>query len=276
MRTARGMTVLELMIVLAIIAAASLLVRSGFRLITKADLVENSTELAAVLKRTSQLAVEKGELHRVVLDFEKASCHAKAKDAENRGIEQCFSVEVCKGAITMQKSGRGADATVVEKGVGSGTEQIERALEKGKDRMRGVPGGSLASDPEAATAQSLAIAGHHIGDRECMPVDDPVSGDAEGRGFVRGLRSAKGIKLKEVWVQHKDESTTKGQVEIYFFPTGSSEKAVIEMTDGSETFSVLVHGLSGRVELMDGVLQDVNDHMLRNVMGEKDKPREAE
>jgi hypothetical protein len=270
------MTVLELMIVLAIIAAASLLVRSGFRLITKADLVENSTELSAVLKRTSQLAVEKGELHRVVLDFEKASCHLKVKDAENRGIEQCFSVEICKGAITMQKAGRGAGATEIERGPGSGSDQVQRALEKGKERMKGVPGESLTSDPEAATSQALAIAGHHIGDRECVPVDDAVSGDAQGEGFVRGLRSSKGIKLKEVWVQHKDESTTKGQVEVYFFPTGSSEKAVIELTDGSETFSVLVYGLTGRVELMDGVLQDVNDHMLRNVMGDKDKAREAE
>ena len=43
-----GMTVLELMIVLAIIGGACFLVRTGFRMLTKADLVEDSTELAAV------------------------------------------------------------------------------------------------------------------------------------------------------------------------------------------------------------------------------------
>jgi ATP-dependent RNA helicase DeaD len=42
-----GMTVLEIMIVLAIIGGGAILVRSGFRMISKADLVENSTELAA-------------------------------------------------------------------------------------------------------------------------------------------------------------------------------------------------------------------------------------
>jgi len=67
---------------------------------------------------------------------------------------------------------------------------------------------------------------------------------------------------------------TKGQVAIYFFPTGSAEKAVVEMTDGSETFSVLVSGLTGRIELKDGTLRDVNEHMMRNALGDKDKPRE--
>jgi len=42
------MTVLELMVVLAIIAGSAMLVRSGFRLVTKADLVEDSTELSAI------------------------------------------------------------------------------------------------------------------------------------------------------------------------------------------------------------------------------------
>jgi hypothetical protein len=37
---------------------------------------------------------------------------------------------------------------------------------------------------------------------------------------------------------------------------------------------VLVFGLTGRVELHDGELKDVNDHMLRNVMGDKDQKRE--
>ena len=94
------------------------------------------------------------------------------------------------------------------------------------------------------------------------------------RAWVRTLRAAKGIKFKEIWVQHRDESVTKGQVAIYFFPLGQSEKSVVELTDGSEVFSVLVFGLTGRVELHDGALRDVNDHMLKNAMGDHDAKRE--
>lgn len=245
-----GMTVLELMIVLAIIGGGVVLVRSGFRMLTKADLVENSTELSALLKRTSQLAIEKGEMHRVLFDLDK----------------QLYVVEVCQGARAIQRNEQ----------VRPDEEATQRALEKGKERLRGVPLEAIAQDAETATQHALAIAGHHIADRMCIPVEDPISGDSTGKGWVRGLRAAKGIKFKEIWVQHRDDSSTKGQTAIYFFPNGTSEKAVVELTDGSEVFSVLVYGLTGRVVLKDGALRDVNDHMLRNVLGDKNKERDAE
>jgi hypothetical protein len=244
------MTVLELMIVLAIIGGGVVLVRSGFRMLTKADLVESSTELAAVLKRTGQLAIEKGEMHRVLFDVDK----------------QLYVVEVCEGARTIQRNEQ----------VRANEEDTARALQKGQERLRGVPQEAIAQDPETATKHALAIAGHHVADRMCTPVEDGFSGDVTNKGWIRRLRADRGIKFKEIWVQHKDDSTTKGQVAIYFFPTGSSEKAVVEITDDSETFSVLVHGLTGRVQLKDGELRDVNDHMLRNVLGDKDMARDAE
>jgi hypothetical protein len=270
------MTVLELMIVLAIVGGGMVLVRSGFRMLTKADLVESSTELASMMKRTGQLAIEKGEMHRILFDLDK----------------QVYAVEVCQGARTIQRNEQ----------VRADEEAAKRGLEKGQERLRGVPMEAIARDAEEATKHAMSIAGHHIADRMCVPVDekevsgqtgglDTVEKDANGnkvrtvRGdkdlrtnmvWVRALRVEKGIKFKEIWVQHRDESSTKGQVAVYFFPTGSSEKAVIELTDDSETFSILVHGLTGRVQLKDGVLRDVNDHMLRNVMGDKDAERDAE
>jgi hypothetical protein len=244
------MTVLELMIVLAILGGGVVLVRSGFRMLTKADLVENSTELAAVMKRTSQLAIEKGEMHRIVFDLEK----------------QIYAVEVCAGAATLQRN----------EAIRPDEAKAKDALERGEQRLNGLPAEALAADPDAATKRALSLAGSHIADRTCTTVDDAVSGDAEGKKWVRALRAGKGIKFKEIWVQHRDESVTKGQDAIYFFPTGSSEKAVVEVTDGSETFTVLVYGLTGRVQLKDGTLRDVNDHMLRNPLGDKDQERDGE
>ena len=248
-RAHSGMTVLELMIVLAIIAAASTLVRSGFRLLTKADLVENSTELAAVMRRASELSVEHGELHRVTIDLDKGT----------------YVVEVCTGATTIQRN----ELTRPDE------EQKKRALAKGKNQLQSMPANALQmGDPEEATKRATALAGHHVNDRSCVPASDSITGDAEGKGWARQLRANKGIKFKEIWVQHRDESVTKGDVAIYFFANGTSEKAVIETTDGSEIFSVLVYGLTGRVELKDGVLPDVNDHMMRNALGDRDAKRD--
>lgn len=251
MKRARGMTVLELMIVLAIIGGAAVLVRSGFRLITKADLVENATELSAIMKRAGQLSIEHGEMHRVVFDLDK----------------QIYVVEVCQGATAIQRNEK----------LQPDKEEVERAKARGQAQLQNLPPNTLqVGDPEEATKRMTALSGHHIADRMCVPATDTVSGDAEGKGWVRALRAGKGIKFKEIWVQHRDESVTKGQVAIYFFPTGSSEKSVVELTDGSETFTVLVYGLTGQVELKDGVLRDVNDHMMRNALGDKDARREGQ
>lgn len=254
MRAQRGMTVLEMMIVLAVIGGMFFIVRSGFRLMTKADLVEDAIELAAVMRRASQLAVEHGELHRVVLDLDNQD--PKKPD---------YLVEVCQGQA----------AIVRNEQLKSDDDDTKRAIERGKQRMNGLPSDALAAgDPEEATRRAIALSGHHIADRTCRTATDTVTGDANGKDWVRKLRKPKGIKLKEIWVQHRDEGVTKGQVAIYFFPLGGAEKSVIELTDGSEVFSVLIYGLTGRVELRDGAMRDVNDHMLKNVMGDKEAKRE--
>lgn len=244
------MTVLEIMIVLAILGGGAVLVRSGFRMITKADLVENSAELAAVLRRTSQLAIEHGEMHRVVFDLDKHG----------------YIVEVCQGQTAIVRNEK----------LNRDPEEIKRSLERGQQKLEQLPADAFAAgDPDEAARRATAVAGHHIADRVCAPAQDAISGDSTGKGWVRALYSQKGIKFKEIWVQHLDEGVTKGNVAIYFFPMGSAEKSVIEITDGSETFTVLVHGLTGRVELKDGALRSVDDHMLRNVMGDRDAERDG-
>lgn len=243
------MTILEMMIVLAIIGAMGFLAMSGFRLVTKADLVENANELAAIMRRTSQLAIEHGEMHRVLMDLDSHQ----------------YVVEVC----------RGQTAIVRNEALRTDEEAAKRALDRGKQRLSELPTDALAvGDPDEALKRATAVAGHHINDRQCAPATEGLSGDASGKGWARKLLAGKGIKFKEVWVQHRDDSATKGQVAVYFFPMGSAEKAVVELTDGSETFSILVYGLTGRVVLKDGGLKDIDDHMLRNAMGEKDAARE--
>ncbi len=248
------MTVLEIMVVLAVIAGAFFIVRSAFRQVSKADLVDDSIELTAIVRRASQLAVEHGELHRVLLDLDTGT----------------YVVEQCEGATAIQRNeligNKDKDAEAKDK------------LARGKQRLdtlstQGLGGGD-SSDPLESVHRAAALAGHHVADRLCKPATDTVTGDAGGKGWQRKLKKDKGIKLKQVFVAHLDEPATKGQVAIYFFPAGSSEKSVIELTDGSEVFSVLVYGLTGRVELHDGALKDVNDHMLKNVMGDKDAKRE--
>lgn len=244
------MTLLEVMIVIAIVGLGALLVRRGFRSITRADLVENSTELAQVAKRAATISIEHGEMHRLVIDLDK----------------QVYVLEVCQGTTSIMRNEQ----------VRTDPEAIKKAMARGQEKLRDLPTDAFAAgDPEAAAKRATAISGSHLNDRECAPVKDDASGDVTGKGFQRALRADKGVKFKRVYVQHLERPVDKGQVAVYFFPQGQAEKAIIEIADGDEVFSVLVYGLTGRVELTDGELRDPDDHMLKNVLHEKDvKQRE--
>ena len=258
-RASAGLTLLELMIVIAIIGAGMFLLRAGIRRITKADLVEDVTELVALLRRTNQLAIEHGELHRVVIDLD-----ALNPDAEDR-VD--YVVERCQGSAAIARN----------EAVRPKEEEVKRAADRGRAKLDQLPPDALAvGDADEAMKRTLAVAGHHVADRTCSPAVEGLTGDVRGKKWGRGLRVKQGIKFKQIWVQHRDDRVAKGQVAIYFFPTGTATKSVIEVTDGSEVYTVLVHGLTGRVELRDGALRDPDDHMLRNVMGDKDAKRETD
>lgn len=254
-----GITILELMIVIAIIGAGAYLLRAGIRAITKAELVEDTTELVAILKRTNQLAIETGELHRVVLDLD-----AVAPEAAQRFD---YVVEQCRGDAAIARN----EAVRIDE------DTVKKAAERGRQKMNQLPEDALAvGDADEAMKRTLAVAGHHVADRTCAPAAEGFTGDSRGKKWGRALRVKNGIKFKQVWVQHRDDRVLKGQVAIYFFPTGTATKSVIELTDGGDVYTILVHGLTGRVELRDGALRDPEDHMLRNVMGDKDAKREAD
>lgn len=257
------MTILEMMIVIAIVGLGLYALRSGVRGITKADLVEDAEELSAMLRRASQLAIENGEQHRVVFDLDKSA----------------YRIDVCQGPGGLMR----------EEAISHDEEETKKAVERGTEKMRDLPQDALAvGDPEEAMRRAKAIAGHHIADRTCMPAQAGKSGvlhnsrkryvqiNNEDADWIRNLNVVAGIKFQEIWVQHKNDSTKKGEVAIYFFPGGSSEKAVIELTDGEYVQTIMVHGLTGRVTQKSGKLDDVDSHMLRNVMGDKDQERETD
>ena len=217
-RTQRGMTVLELMIVLAIIGGAC---------VPRALGVSHDHEGGS----------------RRELDGARGG-HAPREPARDRARR-----DAPRGVRSRQAAcyvGRGLpgpdDDPAQQSSCGPTKRRRSARSRRARSSLQGSTADALAGgDPEEATKRAIAIA----------VITSPTGrarrstgirrrGDVHGKGWVRTLRADKGIKFKEIWVQHRDESVTKGQVAIYFFPRGSAEKAVIEVTDGSE----IVHACS--------------------------------
>jgi hypothetical protein len=248
-----GITVIEMMIVIAIIGGFVYIAATGFRFVTKADLVDDASRLAAIMRRTSQLATTTGQLHRLVLDFE----------------QRRFAVEACEGPASVRRGERDDDEPSQRARESALQMARERLQEQNKQAAAALP-----TSPQDEMARAAALAGQHVGGTACQPVaESTLSGDSEGRAMTGTLRTGSGIKFHEVWVQHVEDSMTTGTAAIHFFPIGSAEKAIVELTDGSATFSILVHGLTGRIELVDGEIQRPDDHMMRNAEGDKEAER---
>ena len=162
---------------------------------------------------------------------------------------------------------------------------VAERVEVAQQRLATLPAGQLkAESAEQATQLAMALAGKDVGGRICYPVDQIPSELAEklgtvrsfdsmGKGLRRALNTDRGVKVREVWVQHLEDSVTGGQVSISFFPGGWAEKAIVVIGDGRNTHSIFLYGLTGRVELRDGEPRSPDDHMLRNVKGEEDAER---
>jgi len=259
------MTVLELLVVLAIIVVLIYSLGIGLRKVTEGDLVDDTLEVASVLRRTSQLAVETAQLHRVVFDFEKGT----------------YDIEVCQGSGTLV---RGADGDRV-----ADPRKVQDQLEAARQRLAtagattgttgGTGGGATAQPANAddAARTAAAIAGQHVLDRVCGPAIEDIAPDKRNRQerelHFRSLNKDVGVKWHEIWVQHIDDSVTAGTAMLYFFPDGSAEKAIIELARGDEIFTVLVYGLTSRVEVLDGKFEKPDDHMMRDAKGDKEAER---
>jgi prepilin-type N-terminal cleavage/methylation domain-containing protein len=247
------MTLLEMMVVMVIIGAMAYFGYGVVRRLTRADLVEDSTRMAQLMAFASERAAETGQLHRVTIDLDEGVAY----------------VEVCQGAGALHRYKHGEQQLDAK--------QAAREIEDAKGRMQAGKGGGMAraikaSSPEEETKIASALAGHHVGDQACTRVTEGLI-DEDNPIPVLKLDKDRGIKARQVWVQHRDDSVTTGQVSIYFFPLGSAEKAIVELTDGSDTYSVRVHGLTGQIETVDGEIREAAGFIHKDVTGEKEAER---
>ena len=169
------MTILELMIVLAIIGGGVVLVRSGFRMLTKADLVENATELAAMLQahRASSRS-RSGEMHRVVLDLDK-------QHLRRRGLPGRDARHAQRAAASRR---RGATKRALERGKQRMQRHAGRRARRG-DRRRGDEAGAGDRRPP------------HRGSRVRARRRWRCTGDASGKRVgLRKLRAEQGDQVQ--------------------------------------------------------------------------------
>ena len=263
-RHSAGFTVIELLIVVALVASMAVALSMGVRRVRNSDLRNDTATVAAVLRTAYNLSAMTGRHHRVVFNLD----------------EQWFVLETCEGEVKLHKERReeGEDAGDIDQ---FKLDQAMRFL-AGDPKAGGLGGSDIlpevqgAVTQEEAAAKAAALAGSRIGVARCAPAVRP-DGKPHPAGTPRKIRTWNDIKIERIFVQHLEDPQTKGTVSINFFPLGYAEKAVIEMVveDRDQPpstwarYTLLVHGLTGRVEFKDGDWRKPEEHMGRDGAGDR-------
>ena len=60
------------------------------------------------------------------------------------------------------------------------------------------------------------------------------------------------VRFSKVWVSHQQERYTGGTAYLYFWPSGQTEAASIQLAQGDDLITLLVAPLTGRVRIVNG------------------------
>jgi hypothetical protein len=283
------MTLLEVLMVLAVVGLIMALGVRGIRWLRSSSLSETTTEIASVLRGSYNEATMTAKHHRVVFDLD----------------EQTYRIEVCEGEVVLARSEReeeqeedegaeesaeGGGEGLARGGLAGGVPGLAGGMPGGLSGLAGLAGGLPGLPPgmmprpgagsdipseilgaaslDEATRLAADLEGTSVGGARCMPADFEL-GDSEGRGTQRRIAKEDGLRITRMFVQHLEGEQREGKVTINFFPLGYAEKAAIEISDeDGTTYTLLVHALTGRVEFRSGRVEP-EEHILQRADGEE-------
>ena len=207
-----GMTLIEVMIVIVIIALASTGVTMALGGITRTKLRSSCVKLMAASRFAYNRAISQGNTVRLRIDV-------------NEGT---MSIEEAHGLVTLSRVDDPRRENV--------------DLESGEN--------DVAVDPWAAAQARLENTFEPtFGASPFSPITGR-GGETLTRYQSQSIGS--NVRVARLYLPHEPEPRDQGIGSIFFFPGGQTENAVIQLTDGSETvYSVEIHPLTGRAKLHD-------------------------
>jgi general secretion pathway protein H len=229
--TASGFTLIEIMVVIAVVGLISGLGIKGFRSLSRSDLRAASTRLSGTMRFLFDRASTTGKVHRLVLDLENGRYWAEASDD--------------KFFIPRDSESPEALARREEMEAQQDSEDEERRARREKEA-------AARAAQTSSGAGSFDLSKIEVG--EFKPKRARFAAFKELAFKAQTLK--KSLLLRSVYTPRVTEPVTAGRAYVYFFPLGQTEPAIVTLSDqGAETiFSLVVHPLTGRVKIYN---QDV-------------------
>ncbi len=232
--TESGITLLELMVVMAILALLIWAIAGGLAP-TQSRLRSETGKVAGMLRFAFDRSMATGSHHRVIINLD----------------DDTYRVERCEGKVVLRRG-----------------ETAEKLAEQEKERTASAAALGTTDVDQAmamvseAAKQALGGGAGQAG-ASCEAVKGPL-------GRPRTMSRRGGIGISKVYVAHLEEPVDGGEVTINFFPLGYGERALVEVSDGEgDVYTIVLHSITGRVEVKNGELKKPDEYMTEDVEGKE-------
>ncbi|MET0386729.1 MAG: prepilin-type N-terminal cleavage/methylation domain-containing protein [Polyangiales bacterium] len=209
-RRQQGMTLIEIIIVVVIMALSSAGISLSLGALSRANLKAGAGKLAGAMRYAYNRAVVQGSTVRVRFKVPG----------------ETFSIEEAHGGVLL------ASKKDKEK-VGAASEQ---------DRV------ADAVDPWAAA--EARIKQPDKPSFGASPFGPLTNADGESLKRYANISLGRGVQFIKLIAAHEPEPRTRGEGAVHFFPGGRSEHAFIEIGDGRDgVYTIELNALTGRVRI---------------------------
>jgi prepilin-type N-terminal cleavage/methylation domain-containing protein len=216
-----GLTLIEIMVVVVIIAVASTGVGMGIGALTRTSLRSACVRLASLARYAYHRSLTHGTTVRVSLDMEQGT----------------FSVTEAHGRVTLVRS--------------------DAPLRAEAERAKNEEGDDEAESPDSAALDPWEAARLRLEQPDALimpPSPFAALTTQSGATMERFTQKPIGddVRFAKVIVSHEAEPREEGVVDLFFFPGGLTQHAVVQLVDRNDIiYSVEIHPLSGRTVVYD-------------------------
>lgn len=216
-----GFTLIEILIVLAIIGLIAGMSIRGIRSLAKSDLRASTARLSGAVRFLFDRASTTGKYHRLVIDLDEGRYWAEVSDDRFYMPREPETEASLKKLAELQ------------------AEQDER--DRARAEMARAAGGQDLSKVEPTEFRPKQVRFGSFKETAIKPV------------------TLKKAKVTDVYTPRLAEPVTAGRAYVYFFPLGQTEAAIIHLADedGTTPYSLVVHPITGRVRIYNEYVKPV-------------------
>ncbi len=217
-RSRRGMTLIEIVVALMIVAVLFAAVTFGIGALTGAKAQEASTELAGTIRSLYDTAALSGRTCRLVFDL---------PETKNEDGVVKWRAECAKG---------GATATAKR------DDELKDLRAKSKDKVKREAARFTRLDDDSAPTLQQLQEQEQKRVEEAAEFSDFSSEDVVERSLPSNVRV-------EVWTQKQKSAAKTGTAYLYFFPQGYTERAMVWVRQGDNAWTLTISPLTGKTKI---------------------------